>query len=51
VHTKLAAAVPEVLGIEIAGVDPHSVGINSGQEAFVVIDELLWAGVCQTHGG
>ena len=47
--TNLAAAVPQVLRVGVAGVDAHAVGVDLGEEALVVRDEVGGAGGGQSQ--
>ena len=47
--TQLAAAVPKVLGIEVAAVNTQGVGVDAGHETFVVVDKVLGLGVGQFY--
>ena len=47
--TYLAATVPQVLRVRVAGIDAHAVGVDLGEEALVVRDEVGGAGGGQSQ--
>lgn len=44
VLTHLTATVPEILGVVVAGVNAHTIGVDARQESLVVVDIFLWRG-------
>jgi len=50
-HTQLTATIPQILRIVIAGVDSHTIRIDSRQKSFVVINEILGTSVSHAKCG
>lgn len=48
--THVTPTVPEVLGVVVAGIYPHTVGVYLRQKLFVVVDKLFRVGHGQLQG-